>query len=334
MPRCFVISPIGSPDSDVRENADAVLDYIIEPALKALGIEAVRADKLAGPGQITEQMIAAILDYDFCIADLSGHNPNVFYELALAQAAERPVVIMKLMGQPIPFDVKDYRLIEYDLRPRSLKTDKWIPVLQDHVKVILQPGYKPPKLLRGRSVSKSEGIRSYLINARSEELGDAPRYLDVVERAVSYCDLMGVSLRSWGKEDARKVLLSLSARRVPTRILIMEADHPGLDTMINRRLPSEDHEAVKRSTARMADHFANIAKSAPMLQVRRIREGMPHFQLILTEGTALVLQYMFSRSTGDSPLQQFPAGSELHKAFREEFEALWSCNEIASSATL
>jgi hypothetical protein len=113
----------------------------------------------------------------------------------------------------------------------------------------------------------------------------------------------------------------------------MEAEHPGLATMINHRLPSEDYEAVKRSTARMADHFANIAKTAPTLQLRRIREGMPHFQLILTEETALVLQYMFSRGTADSPLQQFPAGSELHNAFREEFETLWNANDISGSET-
>lgn len=326
MRRCFVISPIGSPDSSIRENADAVFDYIIQPALSKMEIEAVRADKLAGPGQITEQMIAAILDYDFCIADLTGHNPNVFYELALAQAADRPVVLMKLQGEPIPFDVKDYRMIEYDLRPRSLKSDKWIPVLQENVKVILQSTYKPPKLLRGRTVLKSEGIRSYLINARSEEFGDAPRYLDVVDKATSYCDLMGVSLRSWGNEDAKRVLLSLSERRVPTRILVMEAEHPGLPTIINHRLPSEDYESVKRSTARMVDHFESIARTAPTLQVRRIREGMPHFQLIVTEETALVLQYMFSRGTADSPLQQFPAGSQLHRAFRGEFEALWEAN--------
>jgi hypothetical protein len=87
MKKCFVISPIGLPGSEVREQADDVLDYIIAPALKDLGIEAFRADKQMEPGLITDQMIAAILNYDLCIADLSGHNPNVFYELAIAQAA-------------------------------------------------------------------------------------------------------------------------------------------------------------------------------------------------------------------------------------------------------
>lgn len=60
---------------------------------------------------------------------------------------------------------------------------------------------------------------------------------------------------------------------------------------------------------------------------------MPHFQLILTEETSLVLQYMFSRGTAaDSPLQQFPAGSELHKAFRGEFETLWNTNGTEEAA--
>ncbi len=335
MKKCFVISPIGPAGSDVREQADAVLDYIIEPALKDLGIEAVRSDKLAEPGLITDQMIAAILNYDLCIADLSGHNPNVFYELAIAQAAERPVVLLKMSGEIIPFDVKDYRLIEYDLKPKSIKTDRWIPVLKDQITRVLATEYKPPRLLRGKIVSKSDGFRSYLINARSEEFGDAPRYHEVVEDADKYCCLMGVSLKVWASQDGQRVLHHLAARGIPTRILIMEANNPGLAAMINTDLPSEDLEAVKRETVRMAQYFQDIAaKNVPVFEVRRLVKGLPHFQLIITERTALVLQYMFSRGTADSPLQQFPSGSQLHQAFLEEFEKLWSLNRgIATGGT-
>jgi hypothetical protein len=324
--RCFVISPIGPIDSDVREQADAVLDYIIDPALKELDIQAVRADKLADPGLITEQMIAAILNYDLCIADLSGHNPNVFYELALAQAAERPVVLLKRPGDVIPFDVKDYRLIEYDLKPKSIKTNKWVPVLQEQVRRVLASDYEPPSLLRGRSVLKSEGVRSYLINARSEEFGDAPRFYELVEDAREYCYLLGVSLKSWGVDEGRRVLLHLNKRRITVRVLLMEPEHPGLAAMINARLPSEDLAAVRLQTTKMAGYFRTIASNATTFEVRQLREGMLHFQLILTEKTALVLQYMFSRGTAESPLQQFPAGSDLHRAFREEFETLWNLN--------
>jgi hypothetical protein len=328
MKKCFVISPIGQPDSTVREHADAVLEYIIEPALREMDVEAVRADRLADPGLITDQMIAAILNYDLCIADLTGHNPNVFYELALAQAAERPVVLLKLAGETIPFDIKDYRLIEYDLKPKSLKTDKWIGVLKEQLGKVLHDDYKPPRLLRGKIFSKSEGFGSYLINARSQEFGDAPRYHDVVQSARQYCYLMGVSLKVWGSDESRRVLLELAERRTSVKVLIMDAENPALASMINTNLPSEDLEAVKRHTARMADYFHGIAaKHADTFEVRRLRRGLPHFQLMITEKTALVLQYMFSRGTADSPLQQFPAGSQLHRAFSEEFQNLWRLNE-------
>lgn len=326
--RCFVISPIGQPASDVREEADAVFDFIIEPTLRQLSIEAVRADKFPEPGLITEQMIAAILDFDLCIADLSGNNPNVFYELALAQAAERPVVLLKRIGEDIPFDVKDYRLLEYDLKPRSIRTDRWIPVLKEQVQKVLAASYRPPKLLRGRNISHSDGVHSYLINARSEEFGEAPRYHEVVQQAGEYCYLMGISLKVWGGDDGRRVLDELVRRPEPinVKVLIMDAEHPALPAVINNRLPAEDVETVRRQTARMARYFAAYAEASNRFEFRTLREGLAHFQLIVTDKTALVLQYMLSRGTTESPLQQLPAGSKLHRAFKEEFEALWALN--------
>ena len=135
--KCFVISPIGEADSDIREHADSVLEYIIQPALKHMNIVAIRADKLAEPGLITNQMIEAILTYDLCIADLSGHNPNVFYELAIAQAAARPVVLMKRLDETIPFDIKDYRRVDYDLKLKNI--NKWVSALADQVAKVLEP---------------------------------------------------------------------------------------------------------------------------------------------------------------------------------------------------
>jgi len=328
MKKCFVISPIGQPGSDVREQADAVFDYIIEPALKGMEIEAVRADKLAEPGLVTDQMIGAILNYDLCIADLSGQNPNVFYELAIAQAAERPVVLLKLAGEIIPFDVKDYRLIEYDLKPRSIRTDRWIPVLKNQIACVLAPDYRPPRLLGTKIISKSDGFRAYLLDARSEEFGDAPRFPEVAQQAAEYCYLMGASLEFWAEEDGRRVLNDLVTRRISVKVLIMDPENPALPLMINTDLPTEDLEDVKQKTERMRNYFHRIeVEAGSTLQMRRLVAGLPHFQLIITERTALVLQYMFSRTVPGSPVQQYPSGSQLHRVFLDEFDELWKLNE-------
>lgn len=323
--RCFVISPIGQADSPVRKSADDVFDIIITPALTELRVEAVRADKMHGPGSINTQMLEAILDYDFCVAVVTGHNPNVFYELALAQAAERPVIIMRKQGEQIPFDIKDWRQIEYDLEPKNIRENTWVSALQNHVKVVLQSDYRAPKLLHARSWSNAD-VRAYLLNARSEELADAPRYLDVIEEAKGYCDVMGVALPAWNGENARKALRSLDQRRVPTRILVMDEAHPALSVMLNAGLPSEGADGLKRTTAAVMKSFEEIGRTATTLEVRRLRRGMPHFQLVVTDRMALVLQYMCSRVADSSPFQAYSFKTELHAAFRDEFKLLWDAN--------
>ena len=99
MKKCFIISPIGYEGSEVRNHADEVLKFIITPALSEHNVKGSRSDELLQPGRITDQMFAMMLDSDFCIALLTGCNPNVFYELAIAQAAGIPVIILMLIGE-------------------------------------------------------------------------------------------------------------------------------------------------------------------------------------------------------------------------------------------
>lgn len=113
--KCFVISPIGDAGSPTRAHADEVFNYIIEPALQVFGIEPIRSDQMAEPGRISDQMYRAIFDYDLCIAVLTFSNPNVYYELAVAQSASRPVILLIEKSNTLPFDVKDTRVVEYDL---------------------------------------------------------------------------------------------------------------------------------------------------------------------------------------------------------------------------
>lgn len=111
---CFIISPIGEEGTEVRRRADLVLNYVLKPVLEECGYLWVRADKIAAPGIITSQIIQHILDDPLVIADLTGHNPNVFYELALRHAIRKPVVQIISAGERIPFDVQSNRTIQLD----------------------------------------------------------------------------------------------------------------------------------------------------------------------------------------------------------------------------
>lgn len=150
--RCFVISPIGEPGSDTRKHADTVFQGIVAPALEMLrqeGIEvqAVRSDHLKEPGKVSHQMFREIFTADLCIAVLTFSNPNVFYELAVAQSAFRPVVALLRQGDILPFDVTDLRMVSYDLLdPERLLGRTDADELAQNLRTMLGRGWSPPDI--------------------------------------------------------------------------------------------------------------------------------------------------------------------------------------------
>jgi hypothetical protein len=112
---CFVLSPIGTKDSEIRKHADEVYKYIISPVTTEFQIKSLRSDHLNSPGLISQQVIRYIHNSKIIIADLTGYNPNVFYELAIAHAYRKPVITIISVGQELPFDITDVRTIPYEL---------------------------------------------------------------------------------------------------------------------------------------------------------------------------------------------------------------------------
>jgi hypothetical protein len=113
-PECFVIAPIGAEKSDIRTRSDQILNHVIRPVADECGYKAIRADEISEPGSITTQVINRILEAPMVVADLTGNNANVFYELAVRHAIRKPFVQIIQKGERIPFDVAGIRTIEID----------------------------------------------------------------------------------------------------------------------------------------------------------------------------------------------------------------------------
>ncbi len=111
---CFVVAPIGSSDSDTRRRSDQILKHVIAPVARERGFTVVRSDRIDQSGSITTQIINHILNAFVVVADLTDHNPNVFYELAVRHAAAKPFVQLIQEGQTIPFDIANYRTVFLD----------------------------------------------------------------------------------------------------------------------------------------------------------------------------------------------------------------------------
>lgn len=102
---CFIVCPIGDERSEIRKRSDQIKKYIIDPAVTPLGYETTRADLVDETGQITTQIVTQLLSADLIIADLTGQNPNVFYELAIRHAFGKPFIQIIDKAERIPFDV-------------------------------------------------------------------------------------------------------------------------------------------------------------------------------------------------------------------------------------
>ncbi|MHB1260660.1 MAG: hypothetical protein ACYC2H_02980 [Thermoplasmatota archaeon] len=114
--RCFVVGPIGEEGTAIRKRADQVVKHVIDPVLTERGYDRpLRADQIGKPGLISNQIIAELLQADLVVADLAGHNANVFYELGVRHAFRRHVVMLYESKVPIPFDVAGMRSISLDM---------------------------------------------------------------------------------------------------------------------------------------------------------------------------------------------------------------------------
>ena len=114
MNSCFVIGPIGDEGSETRQRSDKILNHLIEPVAKECHYNVIRADKISEPGFINLQIIQHLINDDLVIADLTEKNSNVYYELGIRHAVNKPVITIIEIGESIPFDVAPMRTIPVD----------------------------------------------------------------------------------------------------------------------------------------------------------------------------------------------------------------------------
>lgn len=116
---CFVVTPIGSAlaplGTDGRDSYERALEMwsrVFSPACEAFGLQVVRADKIADPGELPDQIFTYLRDAEVVIADVSGGNPNVMYELGLRHSKHAVTVQIGEYGR-LPFDLQSIRTIQF-----------------------------------------------------------------------------------------------------------------------------------------------------------------------------------------------------------------------------
>lgn len=108
MKTCFSIMPFDPVFEDI--------DRIIEAAATECGMTCVRGDRRDQPGIVLAQIVHDLKAASVIVADISGHNPNVFYELGIAHqlhGPERVVILTQQVDGEMAYDVHQFRQLVY-----------------------------------------------------------------------------------------------------------------------------------------------------------------------------------------------------------------------------
>jgi hypothetical protein len=113
---CFVIMPFGV------ESLSIVYEDFVKPTLNdRCKLRTERGDDVFGSNVIMDDITKSIRKARLIIADLTGRNPNVFYEVGIAHAIKKQVQLMTQSIDDVPFDLRHRRALVYEDSPRGCK---------------------------------------------------------------------------------------------------------------------------------------------------------------------------------------------------------------------
>ena len=104
---CFVVMPF-------HPLYGKQYDRVIKPAIEDAGLRCVRGDEIYANQSIVQDIWQSIRRCRVVVAELSGRNPNVMYEIGLAHAIGKPIVLLTRSEDDVPFDLRSLRFIFYD----------------------------------------------------------------------------------------------------------------------------------------------------------------------------------------------------------------------------
>lgn len=237
--KCFVISPFGGWHDDYYGE-------IFCPSIKAAGLEPARADDLFRSSNIVHDIWHLVSSSRVLLADLTGKNPNVFYELGLAHAARKPVLLLTQTLDDVPFDLQSLRIITYDVEHPN-----WGRVLMENIKQGLKETLESPE----RSV-----LPTFLLETPDEKPRVSPEEARII-RLQQQVDSMQTELRETRArsrrspripaEEARALLVHFLEEGLPRGMIISRLSELGAPTRwiedeIAQRMSPKDPGSKKR----------------------------------------------------------------------------------------
>lgn len=179
---CFVLIPFKHPFDEIYNR------IIKETVEKDLKMKCYRADSIYDSKPIMTTILEMVQKAEIIVADLTGRNPNVFYELGIAHSRKDNIIIITQNPDDVPLDLKHLRYIFYEntltgaenLRLSLIETIKTLRKEKEGVIVEKEKGEELSPII------SLEGIIEKRIEDRGVFMGDLEE--EVEDKAKKMCE--------------------------------------------------------------------------------------------------------------------------------------------------
>ena len=228
---CFTIMPFGGWEDDYYRS-------IYRPAIEDAGLEPHRADDLFRPSVIVKDIWAYTKRARVLLAVLTGRNSNVFYELGLAHALGKPVVMVTELMEDVPFDLRNLRIIDFEKNVRD-----WGVQLRKKVTTALKEVRAAPvEAVLPAFLDVTDAEPKLVVTAQQKQLAELAQNVESLRR----------ELRSSVAGPVRPVppeAVKMAARMLSQNVMVVEV----VNTLMERGL-----------TFAQADEMIRIARQMPL----------------------------------------------------------------------
>jgi hypothetical protein len=321
----------------------------IKPACKAAGANCERADEQLPGGIILEQVYKKIEKADLIISDMTGRNPNVFYEAGYAHALRKKVILLTQDVDDIPFNTNHYLHITYGMKGITELKNKLRKAVKGHLEqsdATQTPAEPTPaKQTPAEIIIESRKPKSHATRREAsrdfEEIVEDKETTMIHIAGISLSDMLteqGVMRGVWEKIKTRLQEehneKTSNEQRLRVRLLLLDPQsHEGFfrfavekPSAINEHgdvdageIQAGLHEIKKETMDRIY-----LGKPQDFLQVR-LYEHCPFSFMFLTNKLVFVEQYYYKASNEriGLPTIGYAAGSGEYKRLRASLDIIW-----------
>jgi len=222
---CFTIMPFGG-------WFDTYYETVYVPAIEAAGLLPCRADDLYRPSTIIHDIWTYTQSAKLVLADLSGKNANVFYELGLAHALAKPAILITESMEDVPFDLRALRVLEY-----NKNEPRWGEVLQEKITTsIMEVLQAPLQSVLPAFLNVKPDSKSKTVTESEKQFLELKRELDLLRNEVSRVRTVGSRMPAVDAKERialylrrgmseSEIMMRLDRYGVPLSFIEREIDH-------------------------------------------------------------------------------------------------------------